>query len=198
MRSQVAGPMWMGKLHDVEFVGKMLGHIQENPDDFATAARIEGMLSVAQSVRLLLYLSNQTAETDVKLLLGSQELEAPFYFTPGRLSGSFHCTSPSLVLIVYVSLSSLSFLLHRLTFLPRQERPPKRRLQGLARARRRWLSQNKRSPFFRLRHSPRVDQNKPGEDGECERGESDSEITAEGSNVRHFHFSVIFSFPLTA
>lgn len=43
--------MWNGPLHDPEFVGEMLDELKANSDDFATATRIEGMLTVAQSVR---------------------------------------------------------------------------------------------------------------------------------------------------
>jgi tRNA G26 N,N-dimethylase Trm1 len=42
--------MWNGPLHDPEFVGEMLDELKTNWDDFATASRIEGMLTVAQSV----------------------------------------------------------------------------------------------------------------------------------------------------
>ena len=43
--------MWNGPIHNPEFVGKMLEHVAENRDDFATSTRIEGMLSVAKAVR---------------------------------------------------------------------------------------------------------------------------------------------------
>jgi tRNA (guanine26-N2/guanine27-N2)-dimethyltransferase len=45
--------MWGGPIHNKEFVGQMLEHIQNNSNDFNTASRIEGMLAVAHAVRAL-------------------------------------------------------------------------------------------------------------------------------------------------
>lgn len=44
--------MWIGKLHEVEFIDKMLHHVVANRDSFGTSTRIEGMLTVARSVCL--------------------------------------------------------------------------------------------------------------------------------------------------
>ncbi|EJD02303.1 N2,N2-dimethylguanosine tRNA methyltransferase [Fomitiporia mediterranea MF3/22] len=69
----VAGPMWAGPIHDTEFVSKALEHVEANLTNYGTAARMKGMLTVTK-----------------------EELHIPFYFTPGRLAGTFHCVSPSL------------------------------------------------------------------------------------------------------
>ncbi|TBU50868.1 N2,N2-dimethylguanosine tRNA methyltransferase [Dichomitus squalens] len=68
-----AGPMWSGPLHDPEFVGSVLGHVESNEDKYGTSARMKGMLTVAK-----------------------EELDTPFYFTPSRVSSHFHCVCPSL------------------------------------------------------------------------------------------------------
>ncbi|KIK97450.1 hypothetical protein PAXRUDRAFT_824911 [Paxillus rubicundulus Ve08.2h10] len=69
----VAGPMWSGPLHDVGFVSKVLGHLEKNQDQYGTSTRMKGMLAVAQ-----------------------EELDVPFYFTPARVAGTFHCSTPAL------------------------------------------------------------------------------------------------------
>lgn len=42
--------MWSAPLHDVAFVQKVLKHVEENSDLYGTAARMEGMLTVAKEV----------------------------------------------------------------------------------------------------------------------------------------------------
>ncbi|KAJ1310418.1 hypothetical protein OPQ81_007152 [Rhizoctonia solani] len=69
----VAGPMWSGPIHDKTFVNEVLKHVEENPGKYGTEQRMRGMLTVA-----------------------SEELDVPFYFTPSRVSGFFHCNSPPL------------------------------------------------------------------------------------------------------
>jgi len=69
----VAGPMWSGPLHDSEFVAKVLVHLEDNQAQYGTSTRMKGMLTVAK-----------------------EELDSPFFFTPSRLAGFFHCTCPSL------------------------------------------------------------------------------------------------------
>ncbi|KAA1471128.1 N2 N2-dimethylguanosine tRNA methyltransferase [Dentipellis sp. KUC8613] len=69
----VAGPMWSGKIHDHDFIAKMLEHIEPNEAKYGTATRMKGMLTVAK-----------------------EELDVPFYFTPSRVSSFFHCTCPPL------------------------------------------------------------------------------------------------------
>lgn len=70
---QIAGPMWSGPIHNKDFVSKVLTHLEANEGNYGTAARMRGMLTVAQ-----------------------EELETPFYFTPGKVAGNFHCVTPSL------------------------------------------------------------------------------------------------------
>ncbi|KZT67746.1 N2,N2-dimethylguanosine tRNA methyltransferase [Daedalea quercina L-15889] len=69
----VAGPMWSGPIHDTAFVGKVLDHVEASSNSYGTSARMKGMLTVAK-----------------------EELGRPFYFTPSRIAGAFHCVCPSL------------------------------------------------------------------------------------------------------
>ncbi|KAL0946857.1 hypothetical protein HGRIS_013024 [Hohenbuehelia grisea] len=69
----LAGPMWSDRLHDPEFVEKVLEHLEANQDKYGTAARMKGMLTVAK-----------------------EELAEPFFFTPSKVSSFFHCTCPAL------------------------------------------------------------------------------------------------------
>jgi len=65
--------MWNGQIHDAQFVGRILEHLEDNEDKYGTFTRMKGMLTVAK-----------------------EELSAPFYFTPSRVASFFHCTCPSL------------------------------------------------------------------------------------------------------
>ncbi|KAI0928510.1 hypothetical protein AcW1_005732 [Taiwanofungus camphoratus] len=69
----VSGPMWSGPMHDPGFVAKVLEHVEASEDSYGTFARMKGMLTVAK-----------------------EELDVPFYFTPAKIAGSFHCTCPTL------------------------------------------------------------------------------------------------------
>ncbi|KAF8550284.1 N2,N2-dimethylguanosine tRNA methyltransferase [Imleria badia] len=69
----LAGPMWSGPLHNPDFVAKVVGHVDRNAKNYGTSTRMKGMLAVAQ-----------------------EELDVPFYFTPGKVAGTFHCSTPSL------------------------------------------------------------------------------------------------------
>ncbi|KIM58909.1 hypothetical protein SCLCIDRAFT_1050790 [Scleroderma citrinum Foug A] len=69
----ISGPMWSGPLHNAEFVGRVLEHVDGNLDKYGTSTRMKGMLTVAK-----------------------EELRTPFYFTPAKVAGSFHCTTPPL------------------------------------------------------------------------------------------------------
>ncbi|KAJ6547596.1 N2,N2-dimethylguanosine tRNA methyltransferase [Mycena capillaripes] len=69
----MAGPMWSAPIHDPEFVGKVLEHLETNEGQYGTAVRMKGMLTVAK-----------------------EELpDNPFYFTPPKVSKLFHCETPS-------------------------------------------------------------------------------------------------------
>ncbi|KAF9158511.1 RNA methyltransferase tRNA(m5U54)methyltransferase [Mortierella sp. AD010] len=73
----VAGPMWGKELHSVEFIERMLKHVNESSALYKTQPRIQGMLSVCK-----------------------EEIEAPFYYTANGLSGTIHCTSIPLLKVV--------------------------------------------------------------------------------------------------
>ena len=93
----VAGPMWNGRIHDPQFVGRILEHLEENEDKYGTSTRMRGMLSVAKEVGTLsspfFFLFMECASP---LIRDIQELSVPFYFTPSRVASFFHCTCPSL------------------------------------------------------------------------------------------------------
>ncbi|KAM6500490.1 tRNA methyltransferase [Amanita muscaria] len=69
----LAGPMWSAPIHDPNFVEKILQHLESNQNNYGTAVRMKGMLTVAK-----------------------EELSNPFYFTSSRMASLFHCRTPSL------------------------------------------------------------------------------------------------------
>jgi len=69
----LAGPMWSGPLHNPEFVAKVAEHVDRSANNYGTSTRMKGMLTVAQ-----------------------EELDNPFYFTPAKVAGTFHCSTPAL------------------------------------------------------------------------------------------------------
>ncbi|GAA99520.1 uncharacterized protein L969DRAFT_48089 [Mixia osmundae IAM 14324] len=79
----VAGPMWMGRLHDKSFVTAVIDHVEQSGDHYATKARMLGMLKVAQA-----------------------ELDAPFYFSPSKLASMYHCSAPPLNSVVNAVLNA--------------------------------------------------------------------------------------------
>lgn len=83
-RFHVAGPMWLGPLHDRAFVGKVVQHVADSGHPpLKTAPRIRGMLSIAAS-----------------------ELDAPFFFTPSKIARTFHCVSPPLTTVASALLNA--------------------------------------------------------------------------------------------
>jgi tRNA (guanine26-N2/guanine27-N2)-dimethyltransferase len=46
--------MWSAPIHDPEFVGKVLQHLDNNETLYGTATRMKGMLTVAKEVSLAL------------------------------------------------------------------------------------------------------------------------------------------------
>ena len=42
--------MWSGPIHDAEFIGKVLDHLEGNEANYGTLARMKGMLTVAKEV----------------------------------------------------------------------------------------------------------------------------------------------------
>ncbi len=42
--------MWSGPIHDVEFVSKVLEHVDVNSANYGTSTRMKGMLTVAKEV----------------------------------------------------------------------------------------------------------------------------------------------------
>lgn len=83
--------MWSGRLHDPDFVGKVLDHVEENKTHYGTSSRMKGMLTVAKEVAI-----HDCVFFLTRILISIQELENPFYFTPSKVSSFFHCETPSL------------------------------------------------------------------------------------------------------
>ncbi|KAL4067985.1 tRNA methyltransferase [Scleroderma citrinum] len=79
----ISGPMWSGPLHNTEFVDRVLEHVDGNLDKYGTSTRMRGMLTVAK-----------------------EELHTPFYFTPSKVAGSFHCTTPPLEVVASALLNA--------------------------------------------------------------------------------------------
>ena len=46
----VAGPMWNGPIHDSQFIGQILEHLEGNEGKYGTFTRMKGMLTVAKEV----------------------------------------------------------------------------------------------------------------------------------------------------
>jgi len=42
--------MWSGRLHDTDFLARVLDHLEVNTDKYGTATRMKGMLTVAKEV----------------------------------------------------------------------------------------------------------------------------------------------------
>lgn len=81
--------MWSGSLHNTEFVSKILEHLETSEHEYGTATRMKGMLTVAKEVRA-------STRSNLVVIYGRQELQAPFYFTPGKMAGNFHSICPPL------------------------------------------------------------------------------------------------------
>lgn len=75
--------MWSAPIQNPEFIGKVLEHLEESPNKYGTVTRMKGMLTVAK-----------------------EELESPFYFTPSKIAGTFHCECPPLGDVAYAFLLS--------------------------------------------------------------------------------------------
>nr|XP_020011503.1 tRNA (guanine(26)-N(2))-dimethyltransferase isoform X2 [Castor canadensis]XP_020011505.1 tRNA (guanine(26)-N(2))-dimethyltransferase isoform X2 [Castor canadensis] len=74
-RHQLGGPVWAEPIHNLDFVGRILGAVSANPSRFHTSQRIQGVLSVI-----------------------TEELpDVPLYYTLGQLSATIHCNTPSLL-----------------------------------------------------------------------------------------------------
>ncbi|KAL4227637.1 tRNA methyltransferase 1 [Mactra antiquata] len=65
---QIGGPLYIGPLHDKDFVQKLLNRVSNDPEKFKTCKRIEGMLSMAV-----------------------EELDIPLYYQSDALFQIVHC-----------------------------------------------------------------------------------------------------------
>jgi tRNA (guanine26-N2/guanine27-N2)-dimethyltransferase len=84
--------MWLGQLHDREFVGRLMEQVEEQKEMYGTYQRIKGMLSMAKEVCCLVV--EESAYT-IDTTLSLQELpNALFYFTPAKIASMFHSQCP--------------------------------------------------------------------------------------------------------
>ncbi|KPJ04485.1 putative N(2),N(2)-dimethylguanosine tRNA methyltransferase [Papilio xuthus] len=73
----LGGPIWSAPIHDEVFVSKVLTHVQEHPDLFGTAKRLDGVLSMVRE----------------------ELMDAPLYYILDKMFGRVHCeTMPMLVM----------------------------------------------------------------------------------------------------
>ena len=72
-RHQIAGPAYLGKIHDSKYCERIIARINAQPGKFGTAKRIEGMLSMA-----------------------SEELDEPLYMELDALNMVVHCQPPKM------------------------------------------------------------------------------------------------------
>lgn len=73
-RHQMGGPIYLGPLHNVDFVEKVISRVVADQEKFNTSKRIEGMLSVV-----------------------TEEIETPLYYEVDGLYQVLHCTPPKLM-----------------------------------------------------------------------------------------------------
>ncbi|EDQ84437.1 uncharacterized protein MONBRDRAFT_34698 [Monosiga brevicollis MX1] len=68
---QIGGPLWLGPMHDPDFVGQCADYLKAHRDDFGTADRMEGMFAICK-----------------------EELpDAPFHYNVSDLAHTAHCQS---------------------------------------------------------------------------------------------------------
>jgi tRNA (guanine26-N2/guanine27-N2)-dimethyltransferase len=65
--------MWLGPLHDSDFVSKVLEHVDSEEAEYGTKPRMKGMLTLAKA-----------------------ELTDPLCFTPSKIASSFQATAPAM------------------------------------------------------------------------------------------------------
>ncbi|XP_049871406.1 probable tRNA (guanine(26)-N(2))-dimethyltransferase [Pectinophora gossypiella] len=76
-RHHLGGPIWSAPIHDESFVSRVLTHVEDNPQLFGTAKRIEGVLSMVR-----------------------EELQdVPLYFTLDKLFGRVHLETMPMLLM---------------------------------------------------------------------------------------------------
>ncbi|XP_047532537.1 probable tRNA (guanine(26)-N(2))-dimethyltransferase isoform X1 [Vanessa atalanta] len=76
-RHHLGGPIWSAPIHDELFVTRVLSHVEENPQLFGTAKRIQGILSMVRE----------------------ELVDVPLYYTLDKLFGRVHLeTMPMLVM----------------------------------------------------------------------------------------------------
>lgn len=132
---QIAGPMWSGQLHDPDFVGKVLKHLESSKDRYGTAARMKGMLTVAQEVRIVLLIfcliCSQCAGTSNTFLFHSQQSRQsfPLYNSVLGRYGVSRFSTHRILLIAYMVIKGLHFLMPAIVYLvPMLARVPWRQM----------------------------------------------------------------------
>ncbi|KAJ3121995.1 tRNA methyltransferase 1 [Nowakowskiella sp. JEL0407] len=95
-RFHIGGPMWLGPLHNKEFVSKWLEHIKNsNTDKYGTHARMLGMVTVISEVgneyKIIYFLQR------VQLFL--KELDVPLFYDISTLCSVIHVVVPPFIKI---------------------------------------------------------------------------------------------------
>ncbi|KAJ3578800.1 hypothetical protein NPX13_g1769 [Xylaria arbuscula] len=91
-KTHLAGPMYAGPLHSVDFIKKILDDLPSASNDiYGTKPRIEGMLQTALEEALPLpdHLVPQSKEDEFAMIE-----PYPFYFHPTQLAGGMRCVCP--------------------------------------------------------------------------------------------------------
>ncbi|GAB7346201.1 hypothetical protein MBLNU457_4939t1 [Dothideomycetes sp. NU457] len=102
-KTHVAGPMWGGQLHNPFFISRILSYLPDlDPTTYATASRVEGMLTSAlDELEVLDSVTDakQANATGPSALIPALKPETydphPFFFVPSALSKVVHCQAPS-------------------------------------------------------------------------------------------------------
>lgn len=71
---QIGGPIYLGPLHNVDFVSKIISRVLDEPEKFKTSKRIEGMLSMV-----------------------AEEMDTPLYYEVDGLYQVVHCSPMKII-----------------------------------------------------------------------------------------------------
>lgn len=73
-KHHIGGPMWIDQLHNVDFVGRLIQRVSENPQLYGTSKRMLGILHML-----------------------AEELEVPLYFMLDKLASTVRVSTPSML-----------------------------------------------------------------------------------------------------
>jgi tRNA G26 N,N-dimethylase Trm1 len=58
--------MWNGQIHDAQFVGRILEHLEDNEDKYGTFTRMKGMLTVAKEVGNIFFFLRRSSHRSLR------------------------------------------------------------------------------------------------------------------------------------